>query len=295
MTTEFSGKSVLLTGAKGFLGQAFTQRLSELGCNLHAIDVEHDITVSLPSVEVDFIINAAGIASPYNYRRKPLETIDVSYLGTKNVLELAKRTGATVLNFSSSEIYGNPTVVPTPESYVGKIDTFGERSCYDIGKLALETLSHIYTTKYGVSVKIVRPFNVYGPSMSLTDGRVIPNFISAIKEKKPICVYATGAQTRTFCYVDDFIDGALKILTDGDNLPYNCGNDTPEISILDLALCLEKVVGESLNIRTVPYPNVYPVGEPLRRCPDLSKIRTLGYCPKISLEEGLRRCFYANS
>ncbi len=289
-TCDLEDKSILLIGYKGFLGQAFKTYLEKLGCHLTCIDKEQDITKSLPKIKAHYIISAAGNASPYLYRKLPLETMDVSYLGTRNILELAKNTGATVLSFSSSEVYGNPTVVPTPESYVGAIDTFGERSCYDIGKLSLETLSHIYATKYGVDVKVIRPFNVYGPGMSPNDGRVLPNFIKAAKANKPILVYDSGEQTRTFCYVDDFIDGAIRILLSGDRLPYNCGNDSPEISILELANYLQEAIGKKLDIRTVPYPNVYPVGEPRRRCPDLSKIKTLGYLPKISLQDGIKRC-----
>lgn len=299
MYPELKEKSVLLIGHLGFLGKAFAKFLEEESCTLYCIDKDtQDISKFIPFCKTDYIINCAGNASPYTYRKLPLETMDVSYLGTKNVLELAKETGATVLNFSSSEVYGNPTMVPTPESYIGKIETMGARSCYDVGKLAIETLSHIYATQYGVDVKIVRPFNVYGPGMNPNDGRVIPNFIRAAKGYKPLQVYDTGKQTRTFCYVDDFIDGAIKVLLFGDRLPFNVGNDVPEISMLDLAYTLQRVVrdnggGDDIDIKIVPYPNVYPEGEPMRRCPDLSKIRTLGYEPKIELEEGLRRCYFA--
>jgi UDP-glucuronate decarboxylase len=302
----FAGKIILITGGCGFLGSVFKKYFLHLGnCEVVAVDnyitsncvegiyraniVEDELQVA----KVDYIINAAGIASPYHYRRLPLETLDVSYIGTRRMMELAKQHHVKgFLSFSSSEVYGNPKIVPTPESYIGTIDTMGSRSSYDIGKLAIETLSYIYNTKYGVNVKIVRPFNVFGPPLLQNDYRVIPNLISRALKGEPLHIYGDGEQTRTFCYITDFIVGAIKVLLYGDNLPYNIGNNNNEIKMLELAKLIEKVMGHSLDIRLIPYPSVYPHEEPRRRCPDITKANLqIGYEPIVNIRDGIDR-FY---
>lgn len=303
-----TGKTFLITGSNGFLGKVFKQYLLSIGGKVIAVDnqiigdksadlteIVADIGTFTTDEHIDYIINTAGIASPYHYRRLPLETLDVSYIGTRNMLELAKKHKVLgFLAFSSSEVYGDPDEkhIPTPESYNGIIDTMGSRSCYDEGKRIIETLCYVYNTKFGVNTKILRPFNVFGPPLFQNDYRVIPNFISRVLAGQSLNVYGDGKQTRTFCYVTDFIVGAIKVLLNGDNLPYNVGNDKNEISMLDLAYLIKKITKLDINIKLIEYPSVYPKEEPRRRCPDLTKIKfQLGYDPKIDLETGIRR-FY---
>ena len=301
------GRTVLVTGSNGFLGKVFTAYLREVGCKVIAVDnyvigtggdaAAMDITKPVTiDDQLDYIVNTAGIASPYHYRRLPLETLDVSYLGTRNMLELAKEHQVKgFLAFSSSEVYGNPEplYIPTPESYIGRIPTMGERSCYDEGKRVIETLCHVYHERYGVNTKIVRPFNVFGPPLFKNDYRVIPHFISCALAGKPLTVYGDGHQTRTFCYVTDFVVGAVKVLLHGDHLPYNVGNSDNEMAMSDLARLIEEVLGRKLDIRLIGYPSVYPADEPRRRCPDLTKITyQLDYRPKVSVREGVGRFYH---
>src|SRR3989338_355092 len=318
----FSGSRILLCGGAGFLGRYFSsvfaylnERILAKPCRViicdnfitsgqlgaHVIErngfsfKQHDIIKPLKLREpLDFIIQAAGIASPYYYRKYPLETLEVATLGTKQVLTLGvKHPLKGFLFFSSSEIYGNPDPkhVPTPESYRGNIACLGPRACYDESKRLGETLCLVYHEIYGVPTRMVRPFNVYGPGMQETDYRVLPNFASRILAGKPLHVYGSGKQTRTFCYVTDAIAGFLKVLLHGGNAQaYNIGNPVPEISMLELAKILEKVVGRPLVIERVEYPDTYPADEPQRRCPDISKAKVqLNYQPAVSLEEGLKR------
>lgn len=314
---SFEGKTILLLGAFGFLGKLYMAYFNHLNENIlrdpcrviamdnfvvgkgsTALNVKNfeferfDICQPLPPRRVDYVINCCGIASPVYYKKFPLETIEVSYTGTKNVLEYcrAQDVGSTLF-FSSSEVYGNPPTdkIPTNEKYIGNIETMGERSCYDVGKLAIETLCHIYHTKYGLNTKIIRPFNVFG-YIQQTDGRVIPNFVSNIVQNKKIKIYGNGKQTRTFCWFTDFIVGTIKVLLHGDNEPYNIGNQDNEIEMIELARLVEKVCGKTDMIELIPSPAVY-ANEPRRRCPDITKARNLGYNPKVSLEEGARK-FY---
>ena len=324
--TQFGGKHILLTGGRGFLGRYFTavfQSLNETllsktpvkltimdnlisagpeGAKVPKINnftfMEHNCINPLPDIgKVDFIIHAAGIASPAHYRKYPLETLEVATTGLKNSLELAKLNhGCRIAFFSSSEIYGDPdkTHIPTRESYRGNVACLGPRACYDMSKRLGETLIQIYQQQYGVHGTIIRPFNVYGPGMQKTDYRVLPNFGARIMEGKPLQIYGHGDQTRTFCYVTDAVVGFLRVLTDGvPGEPYNIGNPTPEISMKDLAHEVAKALGkEKVEFDIVDYPDTYPADEPNRRCPDISKaMQQLGYAPRVSLEDGLKRFF----
>ena len=324
----FEDKTILLTGAFGFLGKLFQSYFLYLNenvlrspCFLICLDnnivgsasvleipnftyVCQDICRSVIENEIvskrtiDYIINAAGIASPLLYHKFPMATIDVSYLGTKNILDLCRvKKVSSALFFSSSEVYGDPDDkdIPTNEDCICKIRTMDSRSCYDTGKVVLETLCHIAHQQYGINVKIVRPFNVFG-YIPKSDGRVIPNFLSNVLSNKKIKIYGGGGQTRTFCWFSDFIVGAMKVLLHGGNTPYNIGNTDNEISMLDLAKLVEKVSGKTDCIETIPIPNVY-AHEPRRRCPDISLAqKELGYSPKVSLEEGIKKFYsWANS
>ena len=318
----FSGKTVLLTGGAGFLGRYLAAVFSRLGqreggAPVKLVILDNLITAAETSARapegagqfvqfnviepyahpepVDFVIHAAGIASPYYYRKYPLETLEVAIWGTKNMLELARAHEAKLLFFSTSEIYGDPDprYVPTPESYRGNVSSLGPRACYDESKRVGETLCRVYHEYFGVDCKIVRPFNVYGPGMSERDYRVLPNFASRIRGGKPLHVYGSGAQTRTFCYVTDAVAGFLKVLAEG--VPgevYNIGNDRPEVSVVDLAGRIQAVLGRKIDLVRIDYPDAYPPDEPQRRCPDLTKARKhLNFEPRVGLDEGLRRFF----
>jgi UDP-glucuronate decarboxylase len=324
LANEFSGKRILVTGARGFLGRYFTDVFLRLNktvlsspCEVIGLDnlvtagqmgadipndrqlafVNHDIIKPFyPERPVDYVLHLAGIASPYYYRKWPLETLEVATTGLKNVLELAKTSGARLLFFSSSEIYGNPDPahVPTTESYHGYVSCLGARACYDESKRLGETLVRIYHGQYGVKGMITRPFNVYGPGMQKLDYRVLPNFAARILAGEPINVYGDGKQTRTFCYVTDAIRGFLQVLVSGQpGEPYNIGNPTPEISMLQLAQIIKKAMPElKVEHRVIEHPDTYPADEPQRRCPDITKARLqVGYEPAIALEPGLKRFF----
>ncbi len=317
-----AGSTVLMTGAHGFLGCYFTalfqaHNTAHPSRPIRMILLDNHITSDEKQVprtashhvrfipqdviqpfkvqeKVDYIIHAAGIASPYYYRKYPLETLEVATLGTKNMLMLARDHPLKgFLFFSSSEIYGDPDSkhVPTPESYRGNVASLGPRACYDESKRLGETLCMIFHEQYGVPTKMVRPFNVYGPGMKETDYRVLPNFASRIKSGKPIHIYGHGRQTRTFCYIADAITGfTLALLNGGPGQVYNIGNPKPEVSMMDLAQALEKALGRKIPLDRVEYPDSYPSDEPQRRCPDISKASLqLGYEPRVPLEEGLRR------
>lgn len=255
--------------------------------------------VDFEDERVDFILHAAGIASPAHYRAHPLETLEVATTGLRNSLELAKANpGCRLVFFSSSEIYGDPTEgnVPTPETYKGHVACLGPRACYDESKRLGETLCQIYAQKYGVHASIVRPFNVYGPGMQHTDYRVLPNFAAKIALGETLEVYGDGKQTRTYCYVADAIGGFLRVLLHGRaGEPYNIGNPEPEIPVSVLAarcLAITSPKRSVLSYEQKPHPASYPADEPQRRCPDIAKARSeLGYTPRIDLDEGLRRFF----
>ena len=313
---RFRGKTVLLVGSNGFLGRWFYDCLEHLNsnyldssCKVILMDNSspwsedtlnyrtHDITQPIKGIDVesaDFIINCAGIASPEKYQQFPLETMDVSYMGTKSVLDLAKHSGAeSVLLFSSSEVYGTPVEesIPTPEDYVGCIPTRGNRSCYDIGKQLLETLSHIYFNEHHSPVKTVRPFNLYGPYMGIKDNRVLSNFMRSFIKGEPFKIYGNGKQTRTFCYAGDGITYFLKILLNGKNGEvYNVGNPNPEIDMHELTKIFYDTFNKPYYYEVIDYPDSYPSDEPTRRCPDITKAKdATGFSPSVNLDEGLRR------
>ena len=241
----------------------------------------------------DYIIHAAGIASPEHYRANPLQTIDVAVNVTRELLEKAKNDGARMIFFSSSEIYGDPfpEFIPTSEDFRGNVSTRGPRACYDESKRMGETLCHVYETYFDVHVSVVRPFNVYGPGMMPKDFRVLPNFAASIARGEDLKVYGHGKQTRTFCYITDAMNGFFRALIGGPKPDiYNVGNPTPEISMSDLAKLVCATSKSKTEFELVKYPSSYPEDEPNRRCPNISKISmSLGYKPTVTLEEGLKR------
>ncbi len=321
---RLSGKSLLLTGAAGFLGTYFNQVLFTLNSILRldglapvkvtAVDsfitggsidevtgtdqdtvwLSRDLSMDASfDSRFDYILHCAGIASPEHYRANPLKTIDVTIRATRELLEKAKNEGSRMVFFSSSEIYGDPTPenVPTTENYRGNVSTRGPRACYDESKRLGETLCWVYQTYFGVHVSVVRPFNVYGPGMLPRDYRVLPNFATSISKGIPLNIYGSGNQTRTFCYVTDAIVAFLEILIKVDQPDvFNVGNPSPEISMIDLAKLVAKIADHAPGAQVVAYPNTYPEDEPNRRCPDISKLReTLGFSPTVDLATGLSR------
>lgn len=320
---DFAGKTVMLSGGRGFLGCYFTalfaylnEHVLEQPVNLVVLDnlitagkygaeapddpnlqfIKHDVIQPFAwDAPLHYIVHAAGIASPYYYRAFPLQTLDVSITGTRNLLELAQKLGARLIFFSSSEVYGDPDPrhIPTPESYRGNVSCQGPRACYDESKRVGETLCYVYQHMHGTSTNIIRPFNVFGPGMPETDYRVMPNFASRLKAGLPLNVYAGGCQTRTFCYVTDAIFGFLRVMLVG--VPgevYNIGNPEPEISVLELVQRMEKVLNRKIDLNLIEYPDSYPADEPQRRCPDIRKARVqLEYQPMVDLDEGLHRFF----
>ena len=317
----FAGKTVLLTGGRGFLGRYFVAFFAVLnqrlrGDPVHLIVLDNLITAGregekFPETEhvefiqhdvikpfihdgpIDYIVHAAGIASPYYYRAYPLETLEVAISGTRNMLELADEKGARFTFFSSSEIYGDPDPkhVPMTESYRGNVACQGPRACYDESKRVGETLCYIFHTRNGTETNTIRPFNVYGPGMQEEDYRVLPNFANRIKAGLPLNVYGLGTQTRTFCYITDAIAGFLLVILKGvPGEAYNIGNPHPEISVLDLVGRIQEVSGSTIEYSLIEYPDSYPADEPLRRSPDIRKARLqLGFEPKVEFNDGLKR------
>ena len=318
---ELEGKTILITGGSGFLGKYFLLTFAYLNdevfkerCHVISIDnfitgvkdnefadredftfIQHDVRSPLNITQkVDYVIHAAGIASPVYYMKYPLETLEVATLGTKNLLELArKKSVKSFLFFSSSEIYGDPdpNFIPTPETYPGNVSCTGPRSCYDESKRLGETLCMIYHRLHSLSVKTVRPFNVYGPGMRPDDFRVIPRFITSALKKESLPVHAGGNQTRTFCYISDAIIGFLKVLlSKKGGEAYNVGNSNDEVNMMTLANMVAELFANKVSVKAVEYPSTYPQDDPRRRCPDLAKItKSLGYRSQINLKDGLRR------
>jgi UDP-glucuronate decarboxylase len=296
---------ILVTGGAGFLGSHLCDRLIDRGDEVLCVDnfytgskkniahlldnpyfevIRHDVNFPL-YVEVDGILNFACPASPIHYQRDPVQTTKTCVNGAINMLGLAKRTGAKILQASTSEVYGDPEVHPQPESYVGAVNTVGLRSCYDEGKRCAETLFSDYRRQHGLDTKIVRIFNTYGPRMQLDDGRVISNFIVQALRGEPITIYGDGAQTRSFCYVDDLIDGILALFDQPEAVsgPVNIGNpdERPmtELAEMVVALC---------NSRSVIERRPLPSDDPKRRRPDVTLAGSLlDYRPKVRLEDGL--------
>lgn len=317
------GKTILISGGSGFLGSYMNAVLYLLNknvlkekCKVISLDnyitgsrknfivdikdknftfLQHDVRLPLNiNQKIDYIIHAAGLASPFYYKKYPLETIESAFLGAKNLLELSRINKIeSFLFFSSSEIYGDPesSAVPTPETYAGRVSSVGPRACYDESKRLAETLCITYNQMYKIPIKIVRPFNVYGPGMRHTDYRVMPTFLYEGLRGKNLPVHDTGIQTRTFCYITDALSAIFRVLLLGKNGEvYNFGNDKPEISMYELASIICEILDNGAKPRRKSYPSHYPAGEPTRRCPDLTKIKAdVGYNPKIDLETGLKR------
>jgi UDP-glucuronate decarboxylase len=300
-------KRVLVTGGAGFLGSHLCERLLNDGCDVLCVDnfysgtkdniahllgnphfelMRHDVTFPL-YVEVDEIYNLACPASPIHYQRDPVQTTKTSVHGAINMLGLAKRVKAKILQASTSEVYGDPTVHPQGEDYWGNVNPIGIRSCYDEGKRCAETLFFDYWRQHRLPIKVARIFNTYGPNMHPHDGRVVSNFIVQALRGEDITIYGDGSQTRSFCYVDDLIDGLIRFMDTGEEVtgPINFGNPT-EFTIRELA---EKVVAMTRSKSKLVFKPL-PLDDPTQRCPDIECARKyLGWQPVVPLEIGLEK------
>ena len=300
-----TARRVMVTGGAGFLGSHLCERLLERGDDVLCVDnfytgtkgnvahllnhprfelMRHDVTFPL-YVEVDEIYNLACPASPVHYQHDPVQTTKTSVHGAINMLGLAKRLKAKILQASTSEVYGDPQVHPQPEGYWGHVNPIGIRSCYDEGKRCAETLFFDYHRQHGLRIKVARIFNTYGPRMHPNDGRVVSNFIVQALKGEPITVYGEGAQTRSFCYVDDLVGGLIALMDseDGFTGPVNLGNPG-EFTILQLAQKVIELTGSQSTIVRQPLPS----DDPMQRKPDLTlATRTLGWGPRTDLNEGL--------
>ena len=300
-------KRILVTGGSGFLGSHLCDRLLAEGANVICVDnffsgarsniehllghkrfelIRHDVTFPL-YIEVDQIYNLACPASPIHYQRDPVQTTKTSVHGAINMLGLAKRVRAKILQASTSEVYGDPSVHPQTEEYWGNVNSIGPRSCYDEGKRCAETLFFDYRRQHNLSIKVARIFNTYGPRMHPNDGRVVSNFIVQALLGHDITIYGDGSQTRSFCYVDDLIDGLIRLMDSADGVigPINIGNPT-EFTILQLASQVIEFVGSGSRIVHRPLP----MDDPRQRQPDISKARdVLMWSPGTPLAEGLSR------
>lgn len=296
---------ILITGAAGFLGSHLTKRILNDGHQVLGIDdfstgskknieslfsnpnfefFEHDVRTPLYA-RVDAILNFACPASPKNYQLDPVRTIETNFLGIINMLHLARQSGATILQASTSEVYGDPHVSPQPETYWGNVNPIGIRSCYDEGKRAAETLCFDYKRQFDVDARVVRIFNTYGPNMAVGDGRVVSNFIVQALQDDPITIYGDGSQTRSFCYVTDLVDGILKMLALDVNpdSPINLGNPT-EYSMLELA---NKIIGITNSKSSLVFKPL-PLDDPRQRRPDIAMANSvLKWSPKVSLDTGI--------
>ncbi|MEK9743311.1 MAG: UDP-glucuronic acid decarboxylase family protein [Gammaproteobacteria bacterium] len=302
-----TNKRVLITGGAGFLGSHLCDRLVNRGDDVICLDnfftgdkrniahllgrsnfelMRHDVTFAL-YVEVDEIYNLACPASPIHYQHDPVQTTKTSVHGAINMLGLAKRTGAKILQASTSEVYGDPEVHPQPEAYWGRVNPIGIRSCYDEGKRCAETLFFDYHRQHGLRIKVARIFNTYGPRMHPEDGRVVSNFIVQALRGEPITIYGEGTQTRSFCYVDDLVDGLIRLMDSSDEVtgPINLGNPG-EFTIGELAQIIIEAVGSSAQIVHRPLPQ----DDPTQRRPDISTAKdVLGWSPTVDLTAGLSK------
>ena len=297
--------TILIAGGAGFVGSHLCDRLIGEGRDVMCVDnfhtgtkdnirhllgnnrfelVRHDVWLPL-YVEVDRIFNLACPASPIHYQTNPVSTVKTSVLGAINLLGLAKRRGARILQASTSEVYGDPLEHPQRESYLGNVNPIGPRACYDEGKRCAETLFFDYHRQHGVDIRVIRIFNTYGPRMHPNDGRVVSNFIMQALQGEPITLYGDGQQTRSFCYVDDLVEGMVRMMDQDVEIgPTNLGN-TGEFTIRELAECVLRLTGSKSELVFKPLPQ----DDPTQRQPDISKARaTLGWEPKVALEDGLK-------
>ena len=299
-------KRILVTGGAGFVGSHLCKRLLANNDEVICVDnfftgdkrnvecvlenrcfeiIRHDVTFPL-FIEIDQIYNLACPASPLHYQIDPVQTIKTSVHGAINMLGLAKRTNARILQASTSEIYGDPSVHPQPESYVGSVNPIGPRACYDEGKRAAETLFFDYHRQHGMDIRVVRIFNTFGPQMALNDGRVVSNFILQALKNKPITIYGDGSQTRSFCYVDDLVKALILMMEQHKVIgPINIGNPE-EITVLQLA---EEIINLTNSKSNIVYKDL-PIDDPIQRKPDITLAKEkLDWIPQISREEGLRK------
>lgn len=300
-------KRILVTGGSGFLGSHLCEKLLENGNDVLSVDnyftgrknniahlmgnpyfeaMRHDVTLPL-YIEVDEIYNLACPASPIHYQFDPVQTTKTSVHGAINMLGLAKRLKAKILQASTSEVYGDPQEHPQSEGYWGHVNPVGTRSCYDEGKRCAETLFFDYYRQHKLRIKVARIFNTYGPRMHLNDGRVVSNLIIQAVQNKTITIYGDGAQTRSFCYVNDQIEALIRLMSSPDDLtgPINLGNPT-ETSILELAQTIIELTGSSSSLEYQELPS----DDPRRRCPDISQAKEkLGWEPTVPLKEGLTK------
>ena len=298
---------ILLTGAAGFLGSHISKKLIDNNHEVIGLDdlstgsvknieqliyhpkysfIEHDVRIPYQA-KVDAILNFACPASPVNYQKDPVRTIETNFLGMINLLHLANEIGARIIQASTSEIYGDPTQSPQKESYWGNVNPIGIRSCYDEGKRAAETLCFDYRRQYNLDARVIRIFNTYGPNMAIGDGRVVSNLIVQALRNEPISIYGDGQQTRSFCYVSDLVEGIYKFLQLNDNpdTPINLGSPN-EFTILELA----NVVIEITNSKSEILNNPLPQDDPKQRCPDISLAKSiLNWKPTIELREGIEK------
>jgi UDP-glucuronate decarboxylase len=296
-------KKILVTGGAGFLGSHLCRMLISQGHEVLCVDnlftgnksniknllnnpnfefMRHDITFPL-YVEVDEIYNLACPASPIHYQKDPIQTTKTSVIGAINMLGLAKRTNAKILQFSTSEIYGDPEISPQVESYWGNVNPIGERSCYDEGKRCAETLFMDYRRRWNLQTKIIRIFNTYGPNMHENDGRVVSNFIIQALKNEPITIYGRGDQTRSFCYVTDLLEGAIKVMGSTCSDPINLGNPN-EITILELAEKIKELTNSKSELIFKPLPS----DDPKRRKPDIALAKKeINWNPTVDLHAGL--------
>jgi UDP-glucuronate decarboxylase len=303
----FKIKRILVTGGAGFLGSHLCERLLSDGHDVLCVDnfftgtrqnvrhllgnprfelLRHDITFPL-YVEVDQIYNLACPASPIHYQHDPIQTTKTSVHGAINMLGLAKRLNVPILQASTSEVYGDPAVHPQTEDYWGHVNPIGPRSCYDEGKRCAETLFFDYHRQLDLRIKVARIFNTYGPRMHPNDGRVVSNFIISALEGQPLTVYGTGSQTRSFCYVDDLIDGLVRLMNSADSItgPINIGNPV-EFTMIELARQVVEKTGSKAQLEYLDLPP----DDPKQRRPDITKARELlGWKPQVPLDEGLER------
>jgi UDP-glucuronate decarboxylase len=299
---------ILVTGGAGFLGSHLSEKLLGMGHEVICLDnfytgykenifhlldnknfelIRHDVTVPI-YLEVDGIFNLACPASPIQYQKNPVQTLKTSVHGAINMLGLAKRTGARFLQASTSEVYGDPEVNPQSEEYAGRVNPIGIRACYDEGKRAAETLIFDYHRQHQLDIRVARIFNTYGPKMALDDGRVVTNFITQAINNAPITIYGDGSQTRSFCYVDDLIDGLVKLFfTEGVYQPINLGNPV-SVSMKTLG---EEIISMASSKSVLEYKPL-PSDDPKLREPDIAKAKSiLNWSPQINRAEGLERTY----